>query len=54
MKMKLNENGTQILRRLLAQREGPYSKTDNVMLAIELMEKGKVSVRMVRFIFSKQ
>ena len=38
--MKLNENGSKILRDLLTQNEGPFSKSENVMLALDLMEKG--------------
>ena len=38
--MKLNENGSKILKGILTQNEGPYSKSENVMLALELMEKG--------------
>ena len=38
--MKLNENGSKILRGILTENEGPYSKSENVMLALELMEKG--------------
>ena len=39
--MKLNENGSKILGELLTQNEGPFSKTTNVMLAFDLMEKGE-------------
>ena len=40
MKMKLNENGSKTLSEVLSQSDGPFSKTLNVMLALELMEKG--------------
>ena len=38
--MKLSEFGSKTLRGILTQNAGPYSKTENVMLALELMEKG--------------
>ena len=41
MKIKLNENGSKILKEVLSQAEGPFSKSTNVMLALELMEKGQ-------------
>ena len=40
IKMKLNENGSKTLSEVLSQSDGPFSKTLNVMLALELMEKG--------------
>ena len=40
MKMKLNEKGSKTLSEVLSQSDGPFSKTPNVMLALELMEKG--------------
>ena len=42
MKMKLNERGSKALKEVLSgQNLGPFSKNDNVMLALELMEKGQ-------------
>ena len=44
MKMKLSEEGSKILKELLIQNEentGPFSKTSNVMLALEPMQKGE-------------
>ena len=40
--MKLNEKGTNALREVLSgQNQGPFSKNENAMLALELMEKGQ-------------
>ena len=36
-----NENGSKTLKDLLSENSGPFSKTSNVMLALELMEKGE-------------
>ena len=39
--MKLKEEGYNILRSELSKKDGPFSKTSNVMLAVDLMEKGE-------------
>ena len=42
MKMKLKDNFYELLKTELVKKEehGPFSKTSNVMLALDLMEKG--------------
>ena len=39
--MKLNDFGSKTLKDVLTKTEGPFSKSENVMLALELMEKGQ-------------
>ena len=39
--MKLNEKGSKTLKEVLNQSDGPFSKSPNVMLALELMERGQ-------------
>ena len=39
--MKLNSQGYDILQEELSKNEGPFSKTHNVMLALDLMAKGE-------------
>ena len=39
--MKLNEDGYENLKEELTKKEGPFSRTDNVMLAFDLIEKGE-------------
>ena len=41
MALKLNEQGYDILKDELTKCEGPFSKTQNVMLALDLMAKGE-------------
>ena len=41
MKIKLNDKESKTLKEVLIQSEGPFSKNTNVMLAMELMEKGQ-------------
>ena len=39
-KMKLNKEGYDILKEELTKQKGPFSRTNNVMLALDLLEKG--------------
>ena len=40
MKLKLYEEGYSILKEELTKQTGPFSRTNNVMLALDLLEKG--------------
>ena len=39
--MRLNKEGYDILKQELTKQEGPFSRTNNVMLALDLLEKGE-------------